>query len=204
MSEISRLLLAALVGAMRMRARCGRFLLVFAIVGLSCTGNEPAPSPDVPSGSTQPSSSPSEEVSPLVGEWKRVTKCQELVRLLEANGIGSMAPQAIEGNGWVGGTLEQLEKKDDPCEGAVPREHSHFFTEFGTFGSLDWRGEQVDEGTYVIVDDRTFTIGEATFHFEIQGDSISFEPVLPDECTGFDCVWMLAVASPGYTWERVS
>ena len=126
-----------------MRARCGRFLLVFAIAGLSCTSNEPAPTPDVPSEPTaQLSSSPSAEVSPLVGEWKRVTKCQELVRLLEANGIGSMAPQAIEGNGWVGGTLEQLAKKENPCEGAVPREHSHFFTEFGTFGSLDWRGEQ--------------------------------------------------------------
>ena len=66
------------------------------------------------------------------------------------------------------------------------------------------RGEQVDEGTYQIVDDRTFVIGDATFHFAIEGDTISFEPVLPDMCTGFDCVWMLAVASPGYTWERVS
>ena len=188
-----------------MLARWGPLLLVYAILGSSCTGNEPASTPDVSSEPARASSSPSPEVSPLVGEWKRVTKCQELVRLLEANGIGSMAPQAIEGNGWVGGTLEQLEKKDDPCEGAVPREHSHFFTEFGAFGSLDWRGEQVDEGTYAIVDERTFTIGEdATFHFEIHGDTIRFEPLLPDECTGFDCVWMLAVASPGYTWERVS
>jgi hypothetical protein len=78
------------------------------------------------------------------------------------------------------------------------------FTEFGSFGSLDWRGEQVDEGTYQIVDDRSFTIGDATFHFTIEGDAIRFEPVLPDRCAGFDCVWMLAVASPGYTWERVS
>ena len=190
---------------MRMLARCGTRLLVLAMFGLSCSGGGSAP--DVSAEPTgQPSSSPSEEVSPLVGEWKRVTRCQELVRLLEANGIGSMAPQAIQGNGWVGGTLEQLEKKDDPCEGAVPREHSHFFTEYGAFGSLDWRGEQVDEGTYEIVDDRTVTIGagDATFHFEIRGDTISFEPVLPEVCGGFDCVWMLAVASPGHTWERVS
>ena len=186
-----------------MRARCRMLLLVFAIVGLSCTGDEPAPTDVSPEPTGQPSSSPSPEVSPLVGEWKRLTKCQELVRLLEANGLGERAPQAIEGNGWVDGTLEQLAGKDDPCEGAVPREHSHFFTEFGAFGSLDWRGEQVDEGTYEIVDDRTFTIGDATFHFVIEGDTISFEPVLPDRCTGFDCVWMIAVASPGYSWERV-
>jgi hypothetical protein len=40
----------------------------------------------------------------------------------------------------------------------------------GTFGSLDWNGDQVDDGVYEIVDDRTFTIGDATFHFEVQGD----------------------------------
>ncbi len=172
------------------------------VLGVGCGG--PATPEDTPEPTGQPSSSSSPEVSPLVGEWKRVTRCQELVRLLEANGLGARAPQAIEGNGWVGGTLEQLQKKDDPCEGAVPREHSHFFTEFGTFGSLDWRGQQVDDGAYEIVDDRTFTIGDATFHFEIRGDTIAFEPVLPDRCGGFDCVWMLAVASPGYTWQRVS
>ena len=186
-----------------MRARCRMLLIVLAIVGLSCTGDEPAPTDVSSEPTSQPSSSASAEVSPLVGEWKRVTKCQELVQLLEANALGSQAPQAIEGNGWVDGTLEQLAEKVDPCEGAVPREHSHFFTEFGAFGSLDWRGEQVDEGTYQIVDDRTFTIGDATFHFAIEGDTIRFEPVLPDACTGFDCVWMIAVASPGYPWERV-
>ena len=131
-----------------MRARCRMLLIVLAIVGLSCTGDEPAPTDVSSEPTSQPSSSASAEVSPLVGEWKRVTKCQELVQLLEANALGSQAPQAIEGNGWVDGTLEQLAEKVDPCEGAVPREHSHFFTEFGAFGSLDWRGEQVDEGTY--------------------------------------------------------
>ena len=159
-------------GAPEMNVRSRRMVsLLVLVLGVGCGGAD-APE-DTPEPTGQPSSSPSAEVSPLVGEWKRVTKCEELVRLLEANGLGERAAQAIEGNGWVGGTLEQLEKKDDPCEGAVPREHSHFFTEFGTFGSLDWRGEQVDDGTYEIVDDRTFMIGEATFHFEIQGDTIS-------------------------------
>ena len=185
-----------------MNVRSLRMVSVLVLVlGAGC-GGAAAPE-DTPEPTGQPSSSSNPEVSPLVGEWKRVTQCQELVRLLEANGLGERAPQAIEGNGWVDGTLAQLEKKDDPCEGAVPREHSHFFTEFGTFGSLDWRGQQVDDGTYEIVDDRTFTIGDATFHFEIRGDTITFEPVLPDTCTGFDCVWMLAVASPGYSWQRV-
>jgi hypothetical protein len=187
---------------MNVRQRIPIGVISFALL----SGCASAPMPDLAEPTIQPSPSSSPEVAPLVGEWKRVTKCQELVRLLEANGLGERAPQAIEGNGWVGGTREQLARKDDLCEGAIPREHSHFFTEFGAFGSLDWRGEQVDEGTYEILDDRTFTIGDgdAMFHFEIRGDTITFEPVLPDKCPGFDCVWMIAVASPGYTWQRVS
>jgi hypothetical protein len=41
----------------------------------------------------------------------------------------------------------------------VPREYSHFFTDEGRFGSLDWNAEQVDDPTYEIVDEDTFVIG---------------------------------------------
>jgi hypothetical protein len=132
-----------------------------------------------------------------------VTTCQELVEALEQAGLGEMAPQMVAGNGLVPGTSEQLAKKARICAGSRPREHSHFFTDFGTFGSLDWRGKQVDDGTYELIDDRTFKIGNAAFHFEIEGDTIRFDPVLTG-CDGFDCGWMVSVAFPGKTWERVS
>jgi hypothetical protein len=177
------------------------FVLLIAVAtacGGSSAGDESAPS-------GEPAASPSaEEISPLVGEWRRVTTCQELVGALEQAGLGDVAPQAVAGNGFVRGTPEQLGKKDNICEGAVPREHSHFFTEWGTFGSLDWNGEQVDDGVYEIVDEGTFTIGDATFRFEIEDDTIQFEPVLPDDCSdSFDCAWMVSVAYAGHSWERV-
>lgn len=150
----------------------------------------------------EPSQSP-EEISPLVGDWRRVTTCQELVGALEEAGLGKSAPQTVAGNGFVPGTPEQLAEKDNICQGAVPREHSHFFTEWGTFGSLDWNGDQVDDGVYEIVDEETFTIGDATFRFAVEGDTIRFEPLLPDDCAEVDyCEWMVAVAYPGHAWER--
>jgi hypothetical protein len=173
-------------------------LLVMVGCGGSTSPNETAQEPN-----EEPSPSESAEVSPLVGEWRRVTTCQELVQALRDAGLGDIAPEMVAGNGLVRGTPERLAKKADICEGAVPREHSHFFTDFGTFGSLNWRGEQVDDGTYEIVDDRTFRIGSSTFHFEVQGDTIMFEPVLAG-CEGFDCGWMVSVAFPGKTWERVT
>jgi hypothetical protein len=108
----------------------------------------------------------------------------------------------LAGNGYVRGTPEQLAKKDDICEGAVPREHTHYFTESGVFGSLNHRGKDVGHTSYEIVDDRTFTIGQATFHYEIDGQTITFEVVLAG--CGSDCARAVTVVLPGTTWERVT
>jgi hypothetical protein len=178
--------------------------VVVALILLVGCGEDSRDSPEPsaqPSTSVEPS--PSEEpVSPLVGTWTRTTTCQELVDELEKAGLGDKIPQSVSGNGWVVGTPKQLAAKADPCEGAIPREHSHFFTETGGFGSLDWNEEQVDDGTYKLVDERTFTIGDATFHFKVTGDTIRFIPVLPDNCSHFACDWMVAVAYQGHTWTR--
>jgi hypothetical protein len=183
-------------------------LIVLASVTAACGSDG---SPSTPTASEDPIfTSPRAEVSPLVGEWRRVTTCEEFVTAQEEAGFGEDVLEGVAGNGFIPGvrTADQLADPDDPCEGAVPREHSHFFTEWGTFGSLDWNGEQVDDGTYEIVDDRTFVIGTTTFHFKIVGgDTITFDPLIPDDCSTKRCrgaaSWSVAVAYPGETWERV-
>jgi hypothetical protein len=190
-----------------MNRRSALTLALILAIGCGESPGEPAdttfePSVSVePSISVEPSQSP--EVSPLIGTWTRPTTCQELVAALEDAGLGDLAPETVAGNGLVPGTPKQLAAKDDLCEGAVPREHSHFFTPLGIFGSLDWNLRQVDDGTYELVDERTFTIGDATFHFRVNGDKIRFVPVLPDDCAQVDyCSWMIAVAFPGHSWTR--
>jgi hypothetical protein len=132
------------------------------------------------------------------------------VQAFKQAGLGKFAPDAIAGNGFVPGvtSADQLADPSNPCEGSVPREHSHFFTEDGSFGSRDWNGEQVDDGTYEIIDDNTFVISkefpDVTFNYRIQGDTIMFDPVIPDCSPGcFEAQWSVAVAYPGKTWERV-
>ena len=67
----------------------------------------------------------------------------------------------------------------------------------------------MDDGTYKIVDDRTFVVSkefpDVTFHFRVTGDTIRFDPVVPSCAPGcFEAVWSVMVAFPGKTWERVS
>jgi hypothetical protein len=101
-----------------------------------------------------------------------------------------------------------------PCRGALPRTHSHFFTESGQFGSLDWLGGQVDDGPYRILNSNSVRIGRVTFHYRIRGgDTLQLSPVLTKAMRHqalahrqkfSDAGWAVSVAYPGYTWKRAS
>lgn len=152
-------------------------------------------------------------VEPLVGTWERQTRCQEVVSALERAGLENWVVETVAGNGFIPGVTDPDEIADpaDPCKGAVPRVHSHFFTPDGRFGSLDWNGEEVDFGTYEIVDDHTFVISkefpdDVTFNYTIQGDTLMFEAAMIPDCAPqcFEAAWSVVVAYPGEAWDRVS
>jgi hypothetical protein len=158
----------------------------------------------------------------LVGRWERVATCQQLVAGLKRAGLGATVAQA-----WVGQTSSTGDSSfkpgspkptlAHPCRGAIPRVHSHFFAASGQFGSLDWKGGQVDDGPYRIVNGRTVQIGSGTprslFRFAIQnGKTLSLAPVLTTAMirqanahpTRFSsAVRAVTVAYAGHTWTRV-
>jgi hypothetical protein len=182
-------------------------LMTLMLAAAACSGPS-SPSSTATSETTPPLPAETRESS-LVGTWSRVTTCEEFVKAQTRAGFKEVVLEGVAGNGFLPGVSKpnQIANPAHPCEGAIPREHSHFFTQDGQFGSLDWNGKQVDDGTYEIIDDSTFVIGDATFHYEISGDTIRFDPVIPSDCTTKDCrgmaSWMVAVAYPGKTWERV-
>jgi hypothetical protein len=149
--------------------------------------------------------------SPLVGEWQRVNKCEELVQALKQAGLEKAIPEMVAGSELVPGVVNdpnQLADKSQPCNGAVPRIHSHFFTESGQFASRNHQGQQVDDGPYRIVNENTVIIGDpgVTFHYLItNGDTLILDPVIPD-CAPqgcFDAGWSVSVAYPGHPWKRI-
>ncbi len=117
-------------------------------------------------------------------------------------------PEFIAGNGFIPGVTrpDQIANRSSPCKGAVPRKHSHFFTKDRKFGSLDWNGEPVDDGTYRLVSKGTVVISKefpnVTLHYRISGRTISFAPVLLEGCSTFRCAWAISMAYPGKSWQR--
>jgi hypothetical protein len=138
-----------------------------------------------------------------------VTTCTELVTALTQAGLKKFVLESVAGNSFIPGVTspDQIANPARPCKGAVSRKHSHFFTKDRKFGSLDWRGETVDDGTYRLVNNRTFVIfkefPKVTFHFRIRGNTITFAPVIARGCATFRCAWAISMAYPGKSWQRV-
>ena len=185
-------------------SRHHRLSMLFCSALMASCATAGAPS-DAPAGSS--SAAPSVDAPGIVGEWVGFHDCERIVTMLtEANLDEFILEQVVE---LVPGaaTPEDIDPAD-PCRGAVPREHSHFFTADGEFGSRDFNGQQVDEGTYTLEGDDIVVINGETFHYRIDGDSISFvpDPVDISGCTTkmcrFRATWVLGVAMPGTTWTR--
>jgi hypothetical protein len=148
----------------------------------------------------------------IVGRWEAIRKCDDVVRALNEQGLGALAPSVV-GDYFPNATYEELAAKDDVCSGAKPQIHYHFFTADGFFGSLDQHENQVDDGTYTIVDSNTIRIGDdAVFDFRIQGATLQLTPRIteaqrqyalahPTEFT--TAAWMVAVAVQGIKWKHV-
>ncbi|HEU4356757.1 MAG TPA: hypothetical protein VFT27_14305 [Actinomycetota bacterium] len=188
--------------------------IVAMVIVLAACGGSSAPATNVRSGSsttavvdTTRETSPTE---PIVERWMQVHTCDQLVNGLEDYGLGEIAP-AVVGDYFPNASAEELASKDDLCSGAKPQRHFHFFDAAGMFGSLDQHEQQVDDGTYA-VDGDLLRIGDGTWRFEIVGNELTLEPVIsraqrrqalarPLEWS--TAGWIVAVAYPGTTWQRV-
>jgi hypothetical protein len=187
-------------------------LIAVTTLGTACSSTSaPTAASEAPESPTISATAP--PVAPLVGRWERVTTCEEMVKALEEAGMGALAPVASAGNGLVPGSAKQLAQKTDICKGATARVHSHYFTEGGAFGSVDWNNQQVDDGSYEIVNDQALVIADTTFRYRIDGgDTLTLDPVIPAASrraalahpTEFsDAMWSVTVAMAGHTWKRV-
>lgn len=188
-----------------MRPLVGFAVTIGAVVMVGCGSTEQPSLRTQASATATPSSAP----NALAGTWSRTQTCSELVSVLEHAGIPpATVLDAVAGSELIPGVTNGANNIADPthpCNGAVPRTHSHFFRADGAWGSLDYNEQQVDDGHYQIIDARTVVINAVTFHYQlIDADTIMFDPVLPD-CAKqgcFEAGWALAVAYPGYQWKR--
>lgn len=151
---------------------------------------------------------PSEETAAIVGVWRGEHECEGIANALAEAGFDeSVIIENIVGNGLVPGaeSPDDVAGVTEACEEATTLEHSHEFTANGEFFSFDQDGNEVDFGTYELVDDDTVAIGDqrVEFDFTIEGDHLTLEPKVEPGCLEFECQWAVMVAMPWSGMERV-
>jgi hypothetical protein len=196
-------------------------LATLVVIGCAATpaAGSPPEAPPVSSAASSAalmataSAAPSATASPrpaLVGQWELDRTCQAIVAALTKAGHPELirvgVGELVKGN--INGEVPSGWDPKQPCSTALPpTPHSHTFWPNGMFNSYDENGNEVDDGPWAIVDDQTFTIGESTFKYAIAGDALTFEPVVPADCSG-QCKdalgWTYSVSFPGSAWHRVT
>jgi hypothetical protein len=195
-------------------------LVALTIVAAGCASDEPSAGQSATTDSTTSAatSTTTERTATdpeLVGLWRRVNRCSELVGVLQDAGLGDVAFSVV-GDFFPEYAPEELATKEDLCEGAEPIVHYHFFDAAGGFGSLDENQDQVDGGMYEIIDDGRFRIDngdfEVVYEYEVDGDTLTLAPEITDEMiaealadpSDFTAAgWSVSVSYPGQEWNRV-
>jgi hypothetical protein len=195
------------------RARMTVIALGVTLVG--CGGAASSTQADASPSDVSPSvpelSEPAGTSAAIVGVWQGVHECEGIAEALGAAGFDeAVILENIVGNGLLPGVESPDEVSDitTACEEATPLEHSHEFTADGQFFSYDQDGEEVDFGTYELIDDDTLSIGAPDrpgmeFDFTIEGDHLTLVPQVPAGCLEFECQWAVMVAMPWSGMDRV-
>ena len=142
--------------------------------------------------------------------WRGEHDCDGIAEALANAGFSdSVIIETVVGNELVSAARDDISDMTALCEAATVVEHSHEFTADGQFFSYNQDGDEVDFGTYEVVDDDTLTIGGSdregvtTFDFAIEGDHLTLEPQLEEGCLTFECQWAMMVAMPWSGMERI-
>jgi hypothetical protein len=108
--------------------------VVVLVVGGCAAGTASPP----PTASPTPVTAYAEPSQPaIVGEWVGIHDCERIVAMLGEAGLDEFLADAVYGNELVPGvTAPEGRDPTKPCDGAVEREHSHYFTAAGEFGSI--------------------------------------------------------------------
>jgi hypothetical protein len=153
--------------------------------------------------------------NPIFGRWQQTHRCSGLVHAFEKAHLRRLAAGWVASDYFGGVPGQELLSKEHICSGAEPQRHSHFFTRDGHFGSADQNGRRVDSGRYRVINDHTFRIGDASFHYQVarlDRKILALKPVitkrmrrqaLADPFEFSIAGWEVAVSYTGSVWKRV-
>jgi len=193
-------------------------LIAFMVATAACGSSGSTSS--VAETSQQPTTSASTvPTGSILGTWRMKYTCEAFVRAYERYGIAdqlsSGAMDALATFGVQGSSADQTTSK--MCEGAKQFQREHYFRPNGYL--INYQGKQIvdDCHCYQLLDNHTFvSLGgpgdavdptDVSLRYTIEGDTLTFDVVVPDQCSTVKCRSGVAFAVYQYAlgpWHRVT
>ena len=165
-------------------------------------------------GATQTAaSSVSGPPEPILGTWRMEYRCEKLVQTFTQAGLGDLAAQALVDVGFQKGPVDPAVDNAGLCVGAKRFERTHVFRPNGYLTNYQNTTVADDCRCYMLIDDHTLVVlgdpGEPDIplQYRIDRGTLTFEAVLPDQCSSERCRGGYASAIAQYAlgpWHRVA
>ena len=187
-------------------------LVALTVTAAACgSGASTAPATrPTPTSTISVGSAPSE---PILGTWRMEYTCEKFVRAFEEAGIGELVTRFLVGMHFQKGPVSRLAASADPCDGARRFQEKYIFRPNGDL--INFQGDKIvtDCHCYLLVDSHTFvSLGDpgdpdVSLRYAIDGDELTFDVVVPDQCATAQCRIAIAVSVGQYAlgpWQRVN
>jgi hypothetical protein len=185
-------------------------LIAITISTVACgsSGSTSQPAITSPPPTTSVSNAATEAI---LGTWRMEYTCEKLLRAYVRYGVTDELAAGLATFGIHKSSKAQM--AENICEGAKQFQRTHFFQPNGYL--INYQGKQIvdDCHCYQLVDNHTFVnLGDpgdpdVSLHYAIDGDTLTFDVVVPDQCSTAKCLGGVAFAVYQYalgSWQRVS
>ena len=150
---------------------------------------------------------------PILGAWRMEYTCEKLMKAFARAGLGDLAPQGLVNIGLEKGPVDPAVGNANACAGAKRLQWTHVFRPNGYLTNYHNTTVADDCRCYMLIDDHTFVVlgdpGEPdiALQYRILGDTLTFEAMVPDECSSVRCrngyAWAIGQYALG-PWHRVN
>jgi hypothetical protein len=156
---------------------------------------------------------PATQPESILGTWRSQITCEEFVRRFEDAGVGDLSARWLVNDRLQPGPIHELASRADLCRGAKQFQRMHVFLPEGNLRT--YQGQKLADGCrcYELIDGHTFVVlgshGEPimSLEYQIDGDTLTFDAVMPDPCSSVKCRGRYAWALGNYavsTWHRAA
>ena len=193
-----------------MKAPIGMTLAV-TMMAAACGSGGSAP-PATAAAQTPASSIDTSPPEPILGTWRMEYTCEGIVQALQRAGVGEFAANYLAPQRTQQGPADPLGSAHR-CAGAEDFQRTQVFHPNGYL--LRYQGEKLvdDCRCYQLIGKHTYVVlgdpgdPDIPLRYRIDGETLTFDAVMPDQCSSANCRDQFAFAVYQYAvgrWQRVA